>query len=607
MKKRFFAFLFLIISAFAFAQVALDPNDSFYQDAKNWETKGIIGWLPQMRPYSIKTIKSILEKVIENGDEGDIEKAQYYQEKYFSKSWKVSLDISNDLKAGNDRTGFKNLFSIEPEFAGEVELFKIVGFSYKLGVMAQNKGVDEKEILPLYYNKTKHYTHNDPFSFGSAIANIDMAANLTVGTENLYGMIGLNRIAYGPFIGESVMLNGTQAHSPNFTFVTENEKWSYAQVLSVISRANKNAESDMKNFMPNKFFGFHAIRLTPCKWFGITYFEGATITNRFDPSYVIPVPFMMLQCLYEATDNLVSGITLDFRPINRLGISLSGVIDDINLDGMVKGDFNTRFKFAFEGGVNYTPSVKFIDNISLDYTIVAPFTYGHCDARFFSLSSAPLWESINFLEDYNKDSFTHNTTSLGTRLPPNSDRIDLKISFTPIQRLKLDFNSTFIRHANIAESFTDEEALQYLVANSLARNKFKDEGYYFATDGSIWTTGGLTSPSREHMNFLKQEHQMYVVQLGLKAQYDLPRYKWGQISFKLGYMFEYIHNKGVDENIYNGISFAGYDSSKSDAENIQNALAQISTSNVAAQKALWVANLRNVVNNYISVSVKYSY
>lgn len=602
-NKKIFLFTFLVSLTFnLFAQVSLDANDSFYRDAKNWETKGLVYWLPQIRPYSVKTVKAILEQVKKNGNGKDVALAEYYEQKFFSKSWNASLEISDDPKFTDDNAGFKNLFAVEPALWGDTELFDIVGFGYKIGVMAQNDGTDEKDILATFYNKTKHYTHNDPFTFGSAIANIDMAANLTVGKENLYGMIGLNRIAYGPFIGDSVLLSGTQSHSPNFSFVTENKKWSYAQTLSVISRANKNAESERDNLKPNKFLAFHSLRLTPCDWFAFSYFEGATITNRFDPSYIIPVPFMMLQCMYNATDNLISGITLDFRPMKKLGLSLSGVIDDIDLNGMVKGDFNTRFKFALMTGANYTPDVEFIDNISLDYTIVAPFTYSHCDSRFYDDANLPLWEKTDFLEDYNKDNFTNNITSLGTRLPPNSDRLDFKISFSPVERLRVGVNSTFARHANIAESYTDEEALQYLIANSIAKQKYFEEGYYFSTDGSVWTTGGLSKPSRNQMNFMNQEHKMYLFQLGISAQYDLPKEKWGQISFSAGYMFEYIHNKGVDSNIYSGINFSGYDPTDENQSIIE-----ITAADVKNAKDKWVANLRNVINNYFSISVKYCY
>ena len=84
MKKVFLSLLFFIISSFIFADIAINPNNKFYSDAKNWETKGIITNIPQLRPYPVKVIKSILNTVIENGDEKDSKLAQFYLDKYFS-------------------------------------------------------------------------------------------------------------------------------------------------------------------------------------------------------------------------------------------------------------------------------------------------------------------------------------------------------------------------------------------------------------------------------------------------------------------------------------------------------------------------------------------
>ena len=76
-----------------YAQVSLNPNDDFYKDAKNWETKGIVSWLPQIRPYSINTVKKILAEVKENGDESDVQLAEFYEAKFFSKCWLSLIHI----------------------------------------------------------------------------------------------------------------------------------------------------------------------------------------------------------------------------------------------------------------------------------------------------------------------------------------------------------------------------------------------------------------------------------------------------------------------------------------------------------------------------------
>ena len=89
------------------------------------------------------------------------------------------------------------------------------------------------------------------------------------------------------------------------------------------------------------------------------------------------------------------------------------------------------------------------------------------------------------------------------------------------------------------------------------------------------------------MTFLSQEHKMYVFQLGLKTSWEAFRKSFGTLTLNLGYTFEFIYNKGADSAIYIG--------NLSTPEQIE-----------AAKKA-WVDRLHNEVNNYITISAKYSY
>lgn len=573
MKRKFFISLFMFCCFFGFAQVSVDPNNSFYKDAKIWETKGIIGWLPQIRPYSIETVKSILLEVKENGDESDIKKADFYYRKYFSKGWNLGFTIGDNLKTSSENKT-SNMIYAEPEIFGDLAMFNLLGFGYHFGVLAQNKNVSESSILPAF-ETSRFDTHNDPATIGPVITNIDVAANLTVGKANVYGLIGVNRFAYGPFLNDSVLINGGQFHSGNFGFVFEGEKFGYSQVFSVLSRSSDNGKGP---YLPEKYLGFHTLRFSPVKQFAVSIFEGSILTDRFDPTYFIPVPYMVAQCLYSADDNLIMGLTFEGRPVNGLGLSLSGVIDDISINEFAKGNFDARFKFALMAGVNYTPEVSFIDSISANYTIVAPYTYAHSDPGEWSD-----WDEdpniTNPIDEYNKDNFTTRNNSLGTKLPPNSDRLFVELNFTPVDRLKLNFFTSFARHANIAETFTDEEAQAYIKAN-----KAEGEGNpQYSTDGSIWTSN-LTYPSRQLNQFMQQDHKMYVFQCALNAEYELERAKWGTIIFNAGYMFEYIYNKGVDSHLYTD----KYDTPQE-------------------AKDAWVKNLHNEFNNYFSCSVKYCY
>lgn len=598
MKKKFIFSSLLFCLSLVFAQVSLNPNDNFYKDAKNWETKGLISWLPQIRPYSIETVKKILDTVIENGDDKDVAKANFYKEKYFAKSWHVGLILGNELKISSFNE-LKDMFYVQPEFVGDLPLLNLVGISYKISAFARSANTTETEVLPKFEYKMTD-TADDSMGIWKFILNLDIGANITVGNSNIYGMAGINRLAYGPFVDDSVFLSGNQFHSGNFSFIYESEKWAYTQVLSALTRSTKNDTCGADEFVPEKFLGFHVIRYSPLKQFSISYYEASISSGRFDPCYLIPVPYIALEGMYVAFDNTLMGLTIDARPVDNLGISISGIIDDVSLTDFSQGRFDARLKMALMAGVNYTPSVSFIENLSLDYTLVTPYTYSH-SSPYASMNvykddghgvrkqdQALINKAKEVASSYNKENFTTRLHSLGTKLPPNSDRIQFATTITPVDRLRIDFSTSFMRHANIAESLTDEEANSFLVVNNqLASdpNLGNKSPSYYSTNGSVWTSPMGTYPG-EYNFFLKQDHQMYVLQCAISAEYEMKRMKAGSLVFACGYMFEYIYNDGVDENIY--VGGAGY-------------------SNAEEAKSAWINNLHNTFNNYFSISVKYYY
>lgn len=573
-KIGLFTVLFLMTFGL-FAQVSLDPNDTFYKDAKTWEVEGIVSWLPQIRPYSVETVKNILAQVKEKGSEKEVKLAEFYEQKYFGKNWNAGFTLGDRVIVSNKGDNLRNYGYGIPEFYGDMTLFNLVGLGYNLGIVSDNKNKYTEDYLA--FTESKPFdTYDDPFTLGPLSNNINMNANVTVGKENLYGMFGLNRIAFGPFMNDSVLLNGGQFHTGNFSFIYEGEKWGYTQVFSVLSRSEMNDKSKATNFKPEKYMGFHSVRFTPNKYFSFSYFESSVYTNRFDPCYLLPVPYMIIQGMYGASDNTISGLVFDVKPADRVEVTTAFIIDDIDLDEIAKGDFNARFRFAGMLGTSYTPKVDFIDRIDFNYTLVTPYTYSHTDPLMDITSSVASY--------YNKDNYTTRLTSLGTKLPPNSDRFYYSMTFRPVERLKLDCAFTFMRHANIAESYTTDEGQYFIDQNNACT-----DGYFLSTDGSVWTStfrdgNNLDVETPKHCNFLNQTHKMYVIQCAIAAEYTFPRYKWGTLTFDAGYMFEYIGNKGVDENIYSRTSMTP-----------------------SQAKENWVANFRNVINNYFSISVKYCY
>ena len=135
----------------------------------------------------------------------------------------------------------------------------------------------------------------------------------------------------------------------------------------------------------------------------------------------------------------------------------------------------------------------------------------------------------------------------------NGNMLPRGILREPARNLKLSIVSSFARHANVCESITDLEALEYLCAG---------ENVY-STDGSVFTHANFANPGKpsgkhvnsawNHLNFLNQSHTMVIVNGGLNGEYKFTSIKKGpEVTFKAGAVFEFIHNYGVDNQMFPG-------------------------------------------------------
>ena len=120
---------------------------------------------------------------------------------------------------------------------------------------------------------------------------------------------------------------------------------------------------------------------------------------------------------------------------------------------------------------------------------------------------------------------------------------------------------------------------------------------------------------------------MYVLQAGLNAEYELSRRKYGTLSFKLGYVFEYIKNAGVNRDVYSGLGYSynpttttvdddgKYTTTKNEKPYKFNGseystyeeMYSAAKEAAKAAKEEWISNLYDCTNHYLSVGFKYSY
>lgn len=574
-KKALALASLLFIGAAAFSQVVIDPNLDFYESARQWQIKGYVDFLPQMSPYPASVVKEILDAVIENGTESDVETAQYYYEKYFSKQWHVALETGAGFKLSN-KGGDKltKFIFVEPSVYGDVLFKDWIALGYSLGLNLHNKNTESAEILRAFQNEPLN-TWGDAATIGPLDGNWDMEAGLNVGNATINGIIGANRIGFSNIYGhDNIIVNPLSCHMNNLLFNFSAEKWQYSQSISAIAATNFKGEHTA-----NKFLAFHSVRFTPVKWLSISYFEAGVFGERFDPSYLIPAPFILLQGMFDAGDNDIYGLHFEFRPFDRFEAALTFAVDDISIDDWGKGNFDSKFKAALQTGVMYTPAVDFCKKLAFDYTLVLPYMYSHwinspSDTR-------PVADTT-----FNYQDFTNHGVSVGSCLPPNSDRLHFEAVFEPIKRLTLNVSTDFIRHANETESWRPNEAVEHCAKFAAGDNT-----------GSA-ATDPYPKSVQERMVFMKQEHKMYALQFGLKASWEAFRRKYGTLTLNFGYTFEFIYNKGVDNAIYT--------SAVAESVNAAPTAAAKEALTVVAKKN-WAEQLRNEVNNYISLSAKYSY
>ncbi len=608
MKKKLFAFIFAFSAVAAFSQVSVDINDSFYSEAQRWELLGLTSALPILRPYPLSVVKRVLNDVIEKGNETEAALAKSEYERIFSKPYTLFAQGSANIKhssADENENTSKKALSGEIGAGGDISLHNLVSLGYKFGIYGET--ADFSSYSPLYQNILEDSIY-DAVDAGPFSAYLDWNTNVSFGTESVYAVAGLSRVGFGPFYGEGLALNDTGYHSANFIFNATTKNWSYASVYEVIGATRNIPDIDSDWLSDGKYLSFHALRWNKFRKFNLTYYENVVFGPNSNISFIIPAPYAALQNIGGASANMQMGLLLEYKPLRGFSWATDFFADDIELNDVLKLDFDTKLRFGFQSGIIYSPENSFVDKISFNYTAIMPYVYAHWE---YESDDSGAFTGYT----WNYQNYTNSGVNIGSALDPNSDKISLSARFKPSKKLTLDLTAGFTRHANSAEDFSEDEAAEYMLAEkgTYSTNGTLSMSQMFSDSSS--THGKHVDSAWEKLGFMTSGHKMYVMQAGLNAEYELSRTKYGTLSFKLGYVFEYIKNAGVNTNIYNGLSYTKntdssgnvtYTFNGKDYNSYDEMYAAAKTAAKTAKEE-WISNLYDCANHYLSLGFKYSY
>ena len=509
-----YVFIFLSIGVL-FPQAYMDINDDLYSYINLWYGEGLIKRLPNIRPYSPKLVKEILEKVKQRGGREDSETADWYLKK-IGKTFRNDLSLTAETNITGDK--YSSIYRTIYSFA--LPLSSSVSAAMKIGGNLIDR--ENGEVFPAGERRVYDFIEDDA-SINLNGKTIDARQGIktlfSVETGKIRFQSGVIRSAFGPFFNDGAVVSNEAPMAGHFSFLWDlSAVRYYAMLLSLTASTNTGYGR-----FPEKYFFLHGLRFFLFPWMDMNLFESVVWGKRIDLLYLMPMSILFDdQGLGGFEDNSFLGFSINFN-INKIKIPLVFYADDLHFRDLAAFKFDTRYKFSFETGISWAPDISFFKLISVNYLMVTPYMYTHKSAEG-TPGSADYGNYINY------QNYTHLGTNLGPGIEPNSDRLRLNILLMPLKFFKVNMFSSLVRHGNASEG-------------------------YSSGDGSIFDDGWVSSTENifSHLRFLTQNSINYIWQLGTDIKYlNLPIFEFLNINFKTGFVWQVSFSTGESgiENKY---------------------------------------------------------
>ncbi len=193
---------------------------------------------------------------------------------------------------------------------------------------------------------------------------------------------------------------------------------------SLIGYATTQATFGYPSKILVKYMASNRFMIKP-EWGDIAFWESVIYSDRFpDLAYLNPLSFMKsLEHALRDRDNALMGLDFTIRPIRKIQIKSSFLLDDIIIEKIGEGFWSN--KTAFNAGIT-TSHIKNLD-LGFEYARVEPYTFSH----------------FNY-----QNSVTNDSLQIGSFIPPNSEEWSIAANWWFGGRYPLRISFSYLRHGD---------------------------------------------------------------------------------------------------------------------------------------------------------------
>ena len=451
------------------AQAPISPSDPLYGHLRMWEQRGVIDWLPPIRPLPAPVVRFALQQVAGSGRGTDREIARILLSRHFGqRSWQVEGQVGIRSKAhasvpNQADTNAERPVRFVPQAAAGVEipLGDHAGVSLSarsLTTSAPVRPAPADRVTP-YYAYDPHDPY-DPIAGGDGITllgqefHVDLSGNLFVGPPALrgiagdwYAQAGFGRSSFG--FGEDSTIVSAYAPPAGYLSAVYRGTWATWSALFLdlvaafgCSRTDLDScalrgepyrlkgEAAARNDYPSKYLVVQSLSVHPTEWLELTALQSVMFGGRLSLAYFLPVvPSQYVQTYLGDYDNALIGAAVRVRLPFGAHAGAVLYVDDLNFRKIRNFDFDSgQNKLALDLQAGIAPPLPILTVLDARYRMVTPYMYAHHPA------------ALDYLQ------YTHKGRHLGTLLPPNSDEITVRTRVFPAPWLAFDLSVRSVRH-----------------------------------------------------------------------------------------------------------------------------------------------------------------